>query len=345
MQKNKILFLYSGGVFLALLILGGCQMSRTGFAAQLETTPTPQSIVLTADLTNLDFQPDFRPVDPTDTGSIFPTATPDAGSGDPSGENGPVPLLRLPDDMVNILLLGSDQRPYDGGYRTDIIILVSIDVEEQTIQMISFPRDLYVYLPGYGNDRINAAKVRGSFPLLASTFEYNFGVRPDYYGMINFRSFRSLVDAMGGITVNVGRTFTDQRTGHGNYTVYAGSVYMDGETALWYVRGRTYSNDFDRNRRQQEVVQAIIRRMFSFDIVTKFPAMYEQFNGLIETNLPLSEVTPLLPVADEFIRGEIGTYAVDQSLITHWVTPSGSQVLLPNKPAILSLLKEVLNAK
>ena len=73
---------------------------------------------------------------------------------------------------------------------------------------------------------------------------------------------------------------------------------MDAETALWYVRSRYTSSDFDRTRRQQEVVSAIVRRLLSFDVVTRFPSLYSQYNGIIETNLPLSEVTPLLPLAD-----------------------------------------------
>ena len=181
--------------------------------------------------------------------------------------------------------------------------------------------------------------------LLASTMEFNFGVRPDYYAMINLWTFQNLIDTLGGINVEVGRALSDQRTGYGTYTVYPGTVHMNGETALWYVRSRYTTNDFDRTRRAQEVVTALARRLLSFDVVTKFPSLYNQFSGLIETNLPLSEISPLLPVADEFFNGQIGTYAVGPSHVSHWVTPGGSQVLLPNKSAIRALLAAVLNAE
>jgi len=357
-EKHKIIQLFGFLILLALgIALVSCQ-SATGYAARMDPTNTPQTIVLTADLTHLDRQVAFMPVDPTavSQGAIFPTATPDGNagqanngegsSGASSGESGPVPLLKLPEDQVNIMLLGTDQRPYEGGFRTDVILLVSINLDSQTINMVSFPRDLYVTLPGYYTDRINSAQFRGGFPLLASTLEYNFGFRPDYYGMINLFEFKSLIDTLGGVTVNVGQTLWDERTGYkGGYTVPAGTVTMDGDTALWYVRSRKTTSDFDRTRRQQEVVLAIIRRMMSFDVVTKFPTLYEQFNGIIETNLPLSAVTPLLPSAANFVNGNIGTYAVGPNLVTNWVTPSGSQVLLPNKPAIQQMLRTALNAQ
>ncbi len=336
---------------IALTILAGCGSYA---AASQKPTEVPQSVVLTADLTNLNQPPDFQPVNPTATseGALFPTATPDGGvtNTNTTNENTSSVLqsvtpLKIPDDQVNIMLLGSDQRPYEGGFRTDVILMVSINLKSQTINMISFPRDLYVVLPGLYSDRINTAQARGGFPLLASTIEYNFGVRPDYYGMINLWGFQNLIDSLGGLNVQVGRTLSDHRTGYGTFTVNPGTVQMNGEMALWYVRSRYTTSDFDRTRRAQEVVIALARRLLSFDVVTKFPSLYEQFSGIIETNLPLSEITPLLPVADEFFSGQIGNYAVGPSHVTNWITPGGSQVLLPNRSAIRALLAAVLNAE
>jgi anionic cell wall polymer biosynthesis LytR-Cps2A-Psr (LCP) family protein len=180
---------------------------------------------------------------------------------------------------------------------------------------------------------------------MQDTFEYNFGVRPDYYSMINFYGFQKLIDSLGGIDVEVAHTLTDQRTGLGYYTVNPGTVHMDGDTALWYVRSRYSTNDFDRTVRQQEVVTALIKRLVSFDLVTKFPRLYKQFQDTIETNLTLNEITPLLPIADNFFRGEIGRFSIDSSYVSNWITPGGAQVLLPNKTAIQALLKVALNAE
>lgn len=349
------------GLLLFLLMLGllsACQIGRTTYAAQLKPTFTPQTILVTPNpqATKRVYSPPLTQT-PTSNAPIFPTATPAVvqnqvtpltGSGQNSGTSlnySSVPMINEPENQVNILLLGSDQRPYEGGFRTDVILLATINLDQQTIHLTSFPRDLYVTLPGFYNDRINSAQFRGGFNLMADTFEYNFGFRPDYYGMINFYGFQSLIDTLDGIDVNVSQTLTDHRSGYGDFTVYPGTVHMDGETALWYVRSRYSSSDFDRTRRQQEVVAALIRRLVSFDLVTKFPQLYEQFQGIIETNLPLSEISPLLPVADNLIRKEIGRYAVGPAHVSNWVTPGGAQVLLPNQSAIQALLREALNAE
>jgi LCP family protein required for cell wall assembly len=336
------------------LLLVGCGGNNPDQGQPPVPTTTPLTKLLAADLDNLGLENVFMPVDPTPypNGPIFPTATPDGRAPTDwesvlpetsASTNQPAAPLNLPHDQVNFLLLGSDQRPYEGGFRTDVIMLVSINTESQVVNMVSFPRDLYVYLPGLYPDRINAAMARGGFPLLADTMEYNFGVRPDYYGMINFWSFKSLIDTLGGINVQVEQTLTGERTGYGDYTVYPGSVNMDGETTLWYVRSRTYTGDFDRTRRQQEVVTALVRRVLSFDVVTKFPALFSQFQGIIETNLPLADISPFLPVADELFSGDYGTYAVDESMVSHWRTPTGSAVLLPNQEAIRNLLVTALD--
>ena len=337
-------------------IITGCQLSQTTYAAELIPTYTPQTIIITPnpEATVRAFAPPLTQT-PTSSSPLFPTATQtsnqvvistpvknDSGS---TVSNVSIPLIKPPENQVNILLLGSDQRPYEGGFRTDVILLVTINLDQQTVNMTSFPRDLYVTLPGFYNDRINTAQFRGGFTLMQDTFEYNFGVRPDYYSMINFYGFQNLIDSLNGVDVEVAQTLTDHRTGYGDYTVYPGTVHMDGETALWYVRSRYSTSDFDRTRRQQEVVFALIKRLVSFDLVTKFPQLYEQFQDTIETNLTLSEITPLLPVADNFFRGEIGRYAVGPSYVSNWVTPSGAQVLLPNKAAIQALLKVALNAE
>lgn len=343
-----VFFLISAALF------SGCQAVGT-FAAPLQPTATPETILITTDPASENQPHMFYPVDPTpQIGALFPTATPSAqqNTGNPGtsapvnpSPSGPVQMINQPENQVNILLLGSDQRPYEGGFRTDVIILVTINLDRQTINMTSFPRDLYVTLPGFYNDRINAAQFRGGFPLMAETFVYNFGVRPDYYGLVNFYGFTTFVDTFDGIDVEVGQGLTDHRDGYGYYTVSPGSVHMDGETALWYVRSRYSTSDFDRTRRQQEVVLALIRRLANLNMIPKFPDLYNQFQDSIETNLPLTEIIPLLSVADEFLDGQIGRYAIGPGQVSNWITPSGSQVLLPNKEAIQSILRVALNAQ
>jgi LCP family protein required for cell wall assembly len=257
----------------------------------------------------------------------------------------PVGLLPKPEDQVNILLLGSDQRPYDGGFRTDTIMLLTLNPHQGVASVTSFPRDLYVYIPGWTVQRINTALGHGGFETLALTFEYNFGVRPDHYLMVNFSAFRQVIDSLGGIDVNVGATLTDHRDGRGNYTVRAGVNTMDGETALWYVRSRYTTNDFDRTRRQQEVLQALFTRLLSLDAVGRAPELFDIYRQNVTTDLELADLTPLLPLAAQLsASGEIEQHLIGLGQVTPWTSYSGASVLLPNREAILEIMKDALNS-
>lgn len=258
----------------------------------------------------------------------------------------PVGILDQPKNQTNILIMGSDQRPYEGGYRTDVLLLLTLNPNKGTATLTSFPRDLYVYIPGWTMERINTAQARGGFQLTAQMFEYNFGVRPDYWVLINFDGFVSIINSLGGIDVLASQTLTDTRDGFGYYTVPAGSFHMDGDTALWYVRSRGTSSDFDRTRRAQEVLQAIFFRVISLDGVARAPELYEQYQSTMSTNLSIENILPLLPLATKLATSNnIIRYAIGSSHVTEWVNPyNGAQVLLPNRTAILDIMKQALSA-
>lgn len=258
----------------------------------------------------------------------------------------PMERIRQPDGQVNILLLGSDQRPGEGGYRTDVILVLSLNPEAGTASLISIPRDLYVYIPGWAMDRINTVLIRGGFDSLALTIEYNFGFTPDYWVMANFNGFMTIIDTIGGIDVQVAITFTDKRDGYGDYTVTAGTVHMDGETALWYVRARYTSSDFDRNRRQQEVLKAIFLRLLSLDALVRAPELYTQFQNTIQTDMPLGEIIPLLPLAAQLHdMSNLHLFALRSSHVSSWINPyNGAQVLLPNREAVRSIFLQALDS-
>jgi LCP family protein required for cell wall assembly len=170
-------------------------------------------------------------------------------------------------DILNILLLGSDQRPNDPSYRTDTLIVVSVNRTTNTVNLLSIPRDLYLYIPGYGMDRINTASIRGDIArwqgrgagLIAYTVQYNLGIRIDRYARVNFDGFKQIVDALGGIDVAVDCPLTDYRlaspkldpnnlSSYQRFTLPIGYHHMDGSLALWFARSRETTSDFDRNR-------------------------------------------------------------------------------------------------
>jgi polyisoprenyl-teichoic acid--peptidoglycan teichoic acid transferase len=281
----------------------------------------------------------------------IPTATP-VPWGDYPGPSEPAPITIPPPaplfpkktGQVNIVLLGSDQRQERAGFRTDTIVLLTLNTREGTASMTSFPRDLFVYIPGWTMQRINTAFPRGGFDTLAMTFEYNFGVRPDFYVLVNFWTFTEIIDHFGGITVQVGSPLKDQRSGYGEYSVPAGPVHMDGETALWYVRSRYTSSDFERTRRQQEVIRAMFNRLISLNALRNAPDLYNTYRQSVRTNMNLADVTNVLPLAVKLADNtQINHYYISRREVSNWVTPARAQVLLPNREAVLEVMRQALS--
>ncbi len=287
----------------------------------------------------------FQPLPITPTPEITGTSTQEPSS--TPGELTPTLQTITTENQVNILLLGSDFRP-QAGYRTDVILWLSFQPKSGTVSMISFPRDLYVDIPGYGQNRINTAQARGGWPTMVATFQQNFGITPQYYIMTNFQGFISIVDSLGGIRVNASKNLTDKcdlpQEVNGYCSVGPGEITMDGQTALWYVRSRYSSSDFDRTRRAQEVIQALFNKMFSLDAITKAPQLYEYYQSSVETNLPLDVALSLAPMAPQLAANpeKIRHYAVGPEHVTGWVTETGASVLLPNYWAINQMLLEAL---
>ena len=289
----------------------------------------------------------FLPIPPTPTyiPTAFPppvpTATPRPEA--PPGDSSPAEPINYPQDQVNILLLGSDQRVGEIGFRTDTIILLSINTRNRTASMVSFPRDLYIYIPGYTHNRINTVMYYGGFPLMKQTFQHHFGVRLDHYVLVGLQAFIETIDSLGGVSVQVTERLTDQRTGYGYYTVQPGRVLMSGADALWYVRARYTTSDFDRTRRQQEVIQAIGERLLSMHALQNADELYDIYDDFVITNLNWLDVAPLVPLATQIgDPDDIQRYAIGRGHVIPWTTPGGAQVLLPQEGAINSVIRQAV---
>ena len=258
----------------------------------------------------------------------------------------PIGMLSQPKDQINILLLGSDIRPPSTHFRTDTIIMLTIDKNSGAVNLTSFPRDLYVYIPGWTMQRINTAMAR-DYHTLGMTMAYNFGVYPDHYVMVNFENFILIVNSLGGIDVEVTQNFSDRRAGFGWYQIEKGTVHMDGDTALWYIRSRYTTSDIDRLRRAQEVIQAIGYRLISFDILTRLPEVYKIYKDSVYTDLGLRDFLTLLPTAKKLMdTQDIQRYAIDYNSVYDWTEPyTGAMVLLPNRYKIMPIMREALNVR
>ncbi len=294
----------------------------------------------------------FQPIPPTPVylPTDIPTATPT-----PTQEFiiplesiptdfGPIEAIEEPKGIRNVLLLGSDMRPWwgKGGFRTDTIILASLNPEAGTVSLVSFPRDLYVTIPGYGQDRINTAWGKGGFNKLASVFEYNFGVQVDNYVLIEFSSFKRIIDSLGGLDIQVGERMIDYYRGR-QVTIKPGLRTMNADMVLWYARSRKTSNDFSRNRRQQEVLQGLINKLLSMDAISRAPEYYMLYKDSVKTDLDFLDALPYLPLAAQLGDGKrVKNYFVGSGKVTPFITAGGAQVLLPQKDKIQRLLRKAL---
>ncbi len=298
-------------------------------------------------------QPPLPTAGPFASPTLLPPVPTSAGPLPATPTAAPTPAIVSvdPAPRVLILVLGSDFRPRKG-FRTDVVMLLTIDPDNRTASAVSFPRDLYISIPGRKQNRINTVMQAGGFDLLADTFEQNFGVRPDYYVMADMGTFVEAVDGLGGVTVEAGARLGDKcDEGIVNYeedwcVIEPGPVEMDGRSALWYVRSRHTSTDFDRLRRAQEVILAIFSRLMSRDAIAHLPEFYTAYSKMVQTNLDLGHVLPLVPAAAEIYRdpSRFDRYTVGRDQVTSFTTATGASVLLPNYEKIGEIINQAVLA-
>jgi len=302
---------FVGVVFSAVLVRGMANSSSSKYQISLKNFPA----------TATPFQPNaFANILEDGTIELLPQ---------PIYTPTPVPLIsqdELPENQMNILVLGCDDIA-SNGFRTDVIMLLSLNPKHHSISLISFPRDLYVTIPGYWSNRINTAWGLGGMALLADTFEVNFGIHPDYYMMVNYKGFRQVIDSLDGIDVEVTQELQDSCGANASKwcVIEPGIVHMDGDMALWYSRSRLTTSDFDRNRRAQEVVKAIFDKAMNLNMIPKVPELYLAYREYIDTNIQLLDILPYLPLASEVMKtGNINQYAIGPEVVSNWITAEGA---------------------
>jgi polyisoprenyl-teichoic acid--peptidoglycan teichoic acid transferase len=364
---------------LILIILAGCAAPSVGptaaspttlflVTAPSDATPTPtpfQPVSEGATSTPIPQITDTAlPNVPTATydpnAILSPEATPQSFYAPPYAPD-PVPTL-IDNQTATFLLLGSDKRPGQKYFRTDTIIIAAVRPSAGQVTLISVPRDLYVYIPTIGMDRVNTAYEYGQmhqYPgggtaLLKDTILYNLGIRIDHLAIVDFDGFRRIVDTLGGLDVPVFCAYTDWRlidpsldpeneNNWALYTVGPGVVHMDGDLALWYARSRKKSDDFDRGRRSQEVIRALYTRALQTNAISKIPQLFNDFNSSVITDLGLDGVLQMAPLALHLNNADIRSYYIGRDDVSSWMTPGGASVLLPNALAIQSKLQQALS--
>jgi LCP family protein required for cell wall assembly len=270
-------------------------------------------------------------------------------------------VLNNGQETVNFLLIGSDRRP-GGSFRTDTMVIAILRPNEGQVSLISIPRDLWVSIPGWENQRINTAYQHGvsvDYPgggpgLLKDTILYNLGIRIDHTAMVEFDGFRQIVDTLGGVDVPVACAYTDWRlidpsydpNNENNWHLYTtgpGVVHMDGDLALWYARSRQKSSDFDRGRRQQEVLRSLFTQALQTDTLKRIPELYNDFRNTVETDLGLGDILQLALYAPKMTNADIRGYYIRPPYVNSWITDGGAYVLLPNEEALQQMLTEAMS--
>lgn len=204
-------------------------------------------------------------------------------------------------DNFSVLFIGVDERPGETRSRSDVLLLATFNKDEPSIKMVSIPRDSYVEIPGRGLDKINHAHAFGGVDLAVETVEELLDIPVDYYVKLNFQAFVDIIDALGGVTVEVPFTFSEQDSSgkHNAITLYEGVQTLNGEEALAYVRMRKEDplGDIGRGQRQQEVVRALIKKAASITSVTKYDDVLDGLGDNIAMNLTFQNIVALHPFA------------------------------------------------
>lgn len=259
---------------------------------------------------------------------------------------------------LNILVIGLDSRPEGGDQNADVIIIAQIDLINRQMRAVSIPRDLLVEIPGYGYDKINSAYNHGiaddpsntaaGVGLVRDTVEYNFGVPIDDYVMIDFSGFTDVVDAVGGITVDVPYDIYDPEYPTEDFGIEelyfpAGETEMDGETALKYVRTRHADNDDQRRERQLQVLRAIFSKGQELGSISRIDNMILALGDSAQTSFPLDEQLTLARLALEMGDADITLNSLAAPLIQGGTIDTGAWVYSGDMMVISQFIQDSIN--
>ena len=240
------------------------------------------------------------------------------------------------DGLLNILLIGQDRRPGEGRTRSDSMILVSVNIETGRVSMISFLRDLYVQIPGYSDNRINAAYAFGGMELLDATLEKNFGITVDGNIEVDFDGFTDSIDILGGVDI----TLTDAEAAIVGFKS-GGTYHLDGEHALTYARIRYIGTDFGRTERQRTVLTALYNKFKTCDLQTALKLVNSIF-PLVTTDMTKTQIISCVTKGVRILKDvKLSSYHIPSDDSFYYATIRGMSVIVPDLKECRRLLKDV----
>ncbi|MCD8007728.1 MAG: LCP family protein [Clostridiales bacterium] len=228
--------------------------------------------------------------------------------------------------VVNILLVGQDSRDGERS-NSDTMIVLSINQNTSQIAMVSLMRDIYVQIPGYENNKLNAAYLLGGFDLLDETIAVNFGVVMDYNVEVDFEGFKDIVDTLGGIDVEMYQEEADYINGKLKQdTLTEGVNHLTGEEALWYARTRKVGNaDFERTERQREVLEIIYEDLKGASWL-KLLQVYDSVADNVTTDMTNNQILNIAFSAYSMGQNELNSYRLPVDGTWHSEDSVGSVV-------------------
>ncbi len=263
-------------------------------------------------------------------------------------------------ERVNILLLGIDRRPGEAFVsRTDSMMVISINPATKSASILSIPRDLYVQIPGYGEDRINTALVYGArdgdyldgAALAMQTVSSNLNIPIHHFVLVDFGAFVRIIDILEGIDVEVpydidDSLYPDMDFGYDPLFIPAGLHHFDGVMALKYARTRHADSDFNRAYRQQQVLFAARRQALNLgfgELLLRAPSLYREVEDGIRTDLSLEQILRLAKTVGDIPSENMRNAVLDQDYVSSYRTPGGASVLLLNVDAALPLIQDLFS--
>lgn len=205
--------------------------------------------------------------------------------------------LLVANDKATVMIMGVDERADDVG-RSDTLMIATLDPEKNQAALLSVPRDTRVKIDGYGFDKINAAYAYGGRQLTQKTIESLLNTQIDHYIKININGFTKIIDALGGVDIDVEKRMYYEDPWDDNGGLYIdlqpGMQHMDGKTAITYVRYRDEEGDIGRIKRQQNFMKAVMDKLVSPTIIPKLPSIVSAVSDSIETDMSVSEILSFL---------------------------------------------------
>lgn len=242
-----------------------------------------------------------------DTPAVSPVVGPDIKAVEPAENSGLLP------DKLRILLLGVDERPKEADPgRSDTLLVMIVDTRTRTVSVLSVPRDTRVRVKGLGWDKINHAFAYGGVAAVKQTTEEFLGIRLDYYAKVDLASFGRVVDALGGLDIDVEKRmqYVDSWD-HYVIDLKPGLQRLDGKKSLQYVRYRDGEGDIGRVRRQQKFLRAIVAELTNASVIVKLPGIIREIAAALDTDLPMPLLLGLAHQLKNGLQGEISTNMVE----------------------------------